>query len=197
MYIFLCCIVFYVPCISTIYVPIYIIHTTTYIRKALLDIYWHYHIAQLCQFLSSQQTSFLFNSLPCSIMGKIFLILASKSKVQYFLSMFQILVWVMIFLRKKMLILFFIFLAQCINLLGIFLKFLVFLMCLTLNDRKFNNKPNFDILMEKPDSRKPVHEGIKDYKYNLILQTKWYEIAKLTKPNIVQQYYIHCISMYW
>ena len=64
MYIFLCCIVFYVPCISTIYVPIYIIHTTTYIRKALLDIYWHYHIAQLCQFLSSQQTIF-FNTIPC------------------------------------------------------------------------------------------------------------------------------------
>ena len=59
-------------------------------------------------------------------------------------------------------------------------------MCLTLKDRKFNNKPNIDILMEKPDSRKPVHEGIKDYIYNLLLQTKWYEIAKLTKPNIVQ-----------
>ena len=50
--------------------------------------------------------------------------------------------------------------------------------------------------MEKPDSRKPVHEGIKDYKYNLILQTKWYEIAKLTKPNIVQQYYIHTLYQY-
>ena len=67
-------------------------------------------------------------------------------------------------------------------------------MSLTLKDRKFNNKPNFDILMEKPDSsnssRKPVHEAIKDYICNLIQNTKnkmGYKIAKLAKPNIVQQ----------
>ena len=128
MYIFLCCIVFYVPCISTIYVPIYIIHTTTHIRKALLDIYWHYHIAQLCQFLSSQQTSFLFNSLPnpiflkcrlCSIMGKVFLIPASKSKSALFLvNVSNTCLSEDFFEKKNVDFIIFIFLAQCINLLG-------------------------------------------------------------------------------